>query len=198
MKNLFIISLIGIMMLTAGLSFAQTSGTLDLKDLKGLSSSARDEFVRNKLREFKTTSTLTNMDPEKAEKWAKIISTTIRTISQDLAVSVNDFVKTDVGKITMALIVYKVIGDDIRHIVFGILGWFATSLILVISFRHFHGSRRVEFRDKDGNITEIRYIPKYKWALDGSGGSDAKVASGIIHGIMFTAITILAWATVVV
>ena len=198
MKNLIVVSLIVIMMLTAGLSFAQTSRTLDLRDLEGLSSSAKQEFVNKKIREFKATSTLANIDPEKAEKWAKIISTTIKTISQDLAVSVNDFVKTDVGKITMALIVYKVIGDDIRHIVFGILGWFVTSFILVISFRHFHGSRKVELKDKDGNITEVKYVSKFKWAVDGGGGSDAKMGSSALHAAMFIAITILAWVTVVV
>ena len=141
---------------------------------------------------------LANIDPDKAEKWAKIISTTIKTISQDLAVSVNEFVKTDVGKITMFLIVYKVIGDDIRHIVLGMLGWFMTSLILIISFRHFHGSKKFKIKDDKGNVTDIKYVPKFKWATDADGGSDAKLASGGLHAAMFIAITILAWMTVVV
>jgi hypothetical protein len=98
----------------------------------------------------------------------------------------------------MFLIVYKVIGDDIRHIVFGILGWFVTSLILVISLRHFHGSQKLEIKDKEGNITGLKYVPRFEWALDGGGGSDAKVGSGILHAAMFIAITILAWVTVVV
>jgi len=197
MRNLIVISLTVIMVLIAGFSFAQT-GTLNLKDLEGLSSATRNEFVKNKLKEFKSTSALSNLDPEKAEKWAKIISTTIRTISQDLAVSVNDFVKTDVGKVTMFLIVYKVIGDDIRHIVLGMLGWFMTSLILIISFRHFHGSKKFKIKDDKGNVTDIKYVPKFKWATDADGGSDAKLASGGLHAAMFIAITILAWMTVVV
>ena len=198
MKNLMIVSLTVIMVLIAGFSFAQTSRTLDLRDLEGLSSSAKQEFVNKKIKEFKAASTLANLDPEKAERWAKIISTTIKTISQDLSLGVNEFVKTDVGQITMFLIVYKVIGDDIRHIVFGMLGWFMTSLILIISFRHFHGSKKLEIKDDKGNVTDIKYVPKFKWALGVDGGSDAKTVSGVMHTIMFTAITILAWVTVVV
>lgn len=202
MKNLMIVSLTVIMVLTAGFSFAQGNKGryLDLKDLEGLSNSAKAEVVERGIDKFKggsAGSTLANIDPDKAEKWAKIISTTIKTISQDLAVSVNEFVKTDVGKITMALIVYKVIGDDIRHIVFGILGWFVTAFILVMSFRHFHGSQRVELKDKDGNTTEIKYVPRFKWAVDSRGGSEAKMVSGGLHAAMFIAITVLAWVTVV-
>ncbi len=197
MKNLIMVSLTVIMVLIAGLSSAQT-GLLKLKDLEGLSSSARQELINKKMKEFKSSSTLANLDPEKAERWAKIISTTIKTISTDLSIGVNDFVKTDVGKITMALIVYKVIGDDVRHIVFGILGWLMTSFILIMSFRHFHGSQRVELKDKDGNTTEIKYVPKFKWATGGGGGSEAKMCSSILHAAMFTAITILAWVTVVI
>ena len=196
MKNLIIMSLTVIMVLVTSLSFAQT-GTLSMKDLEGLSNSARQELINKKMKEFKASSTLVNMDPDKAEKWAKIISTTIRTVSKDLSIGVNEFIKTDVGKITVALIVYKVIGDDIRHIVLGILWWFVTSLILGISFRHFHGNQKLKIKDKEGNVTEIKYIPRFAWNVDNQGGSESKVASSAVHMIMFIAITILAWVTIV-
>lgn len=195
MKNLMIVALTVIMVLTAGLSFAQSNAGryLDLKDLEGLSNSAKDEIVKKSINKFKESSagsTIANIDPDKAERWAKIISTTIKTISKDLSLGVNEFVKTDVGKITMALIVYKVVGDDIKGIVFGIPAWIIITSILAMSFRFFHGSRKLEIKDDKGNVTDVKYIPRHKWILDVHGKSESKCGSVWAHACMFIAITV--------
>ena len=174
MKNLMAASItVIVVLLVAGFSFAEIPGTINLKDLEGLTSSTRKEIIDKKLKELKATSVLSNIDPDKAEKWAKIISGTIKTISKDLSLGVNEFVRTDVGKITMFLIVYKVIGDDIRAIVFGLGAWLFVTPILLISFRYFHGSQKFKIKDTEGNVTDIKYIPRYKWhtCADGSSSS---------------------------
>ncbi len=202
MKRLMVVPLTIVMVLIAGLSFAEPDKRfLDLEILKGLPSSARNELIKKARREFEADSSpksvIADIDPEKAEKWAKVIGGTIKTISEDLSLGVNEFVKTDVGKITMVLIVYKVIGEDIKAIVFGAGAWLLVTPILLMSFRFFHGSRKLKIKDEEGNITDIKYIPRYKWNTCDDGSSAAKIGSAAIHIVVFVAISITCLAIVV-
>jgi len=179
MKKLFGISIVLCMLLVfIPTSFAQTSNTLNLKDLEGLSQSARNEIINNKLDAMENTVTnkIINIDPEKAEKWASIISTTIKTICNDLSISVNEFVKTPVGKITIFLIVYKVIGEDIKRIVFGVLGWLVTVSLILALMRKFHMSERIKTLDSNKKLVGVEYIPRFQW-----NSRDAKTTSAVFH-----------------
>ena len=159
-------------------SFAQTSNTLNLEDLKDLSQSARNEIISKKMDAMEDTALnkITNIDPEKAEKWANIISGTIKTICNDLSISVNEFVKTPVGKVTIFLIVYKVIGEDIKRIVFGVLGWLITVSLILALMRKFHMCERIKTVSEDKKTTSIEYVPRFIWR-----SPDAKTTSACFH-----------------
>jgi len=191
MRKLFGISIILCVLLAASFSFAQ-SGTIDLNDLKGLSAEARGEIIQKKLNEMDNTVTskVINIDPEKAEKWVKIISTTIRTICSDLSIEVNEFIRTPVGKVTTAIIVYKVIGDDLKRVVLAVAGWAVTVIMILLLMRKFHMSERIVTRDDNKNIVDVKYVPRYEWVKT----SDAKITSACFHVgglIVITAVAII-------
>jgi hypothetical protein len=197
MKKLLGISIVLCMLLVfIPTSFAQTGGTLDLKDLEGLSQSARNEIINEKMKAMKnsTTDKLINIDPEKAEKWANIISGTIKTICNDLSITVNEFIKTPVGKVTLFLIVYKVIGEDIKRVVFACLGWVVSMTVILLLMRKFHMSERIKVLDNDKNVTSVKYVPRHNW----ESRSDAKLTSATFHVGAMMAVTAVAIAMIAV
>jgi hypothetical protein len=63
---------------------------------------------------------------EKVEKWVKIgsqVGQGLAGAAKELGVAVNDFSKTPVGQLTMALIVWHMMGGVIVHVVAGVLIW---------------------------------------------------------------------------
>lgn len=59
-----------------------------------------------------------------AEKWAdfgKNIGVAMVSTSRELGIAVNEFSKTDIGRITTAIIVYKLVGSQILHFITGLL-----------------------------------------------------------------------------
>lgn len=63
---------------------------------------------------------------ERVEKWVKIgsnIGQGLAGAARELGVAVNEFSQTPVGRLTMALIVWNMIGSQLIHIFGGILIW---------------------------------------------------------------------------
>lgn len=74
---------------------------------------------------------------DQAEKWVNLganIGKGLAGSAKELGVAVNDFAKTDVGKLTTFLIVYHIVGDDVLHLIGGvlfiILGVWVTTFIM--------------------------------------------------------------------
>jgi len=77
---------------------------------------------------------------EKVDEWvtiservSKIFTTTLVAMAEQASMSVNEFVKTDVGKLAVVGIMYKVMGETIIGIVGGTL-WFIIMLPLWFYF----------------------------------------------------------------
>lgn len=79
-------------------------------------------------------------------KWAgmgKEVGTAVReglVAVKDVTV---DFADTDVGRITMGLIIWKVIGEDLKGIIFGLPLWIIGMVILLWSYQRVCLRRRV-------------------------------------------------------
>lgn len=176
------------------LSHADSNKYISLEELEGLSTNARNEIVKKRLKELKDSQKasqnivgkVANVDPKNLEAWANLISTTIKTVCNDLSITVNEFAKTNVGKITMCLIVYKVIGKDLKGIIFGILLWIVTMPLIVMSFVHFHTRYKSKTLDKDGKVVDISYTKRYHWE-----SGEAKGFSALAHTALFVGFTIL-------
>lgn len=119
---------------------------------------------------------------KKIENWVDIgekLGKAIAATCKELSVQVNDFIKTPVGRMTVAVILWKAVGKDLWHIVGGILCWMTITGIILWSFRFFHMKRKVE--KKEGT----EYINLYKFE-----SSEAKVGSVWAHAIAFFALTL--------
>lgn len=180
---------------------------IDLDDLEGLTSAARNQFIEHKLKRLRQSRKAVEpkdiieriapiADPDVAERWGDVISKTIKTISSDLAIGVNEFIKTDVGKITLFIIAYKILGEDIKDIFFGSIAWVLVTIMLLFSFRHFHMSEKTKVKDDKSNVTSITYTPRYTWTVDSDDECPAKVMSAIFHVVGFAAITIISLAII--
>lgn len=156
----------------------QTSVTIDLSKLPADKVAAvmeAQKAANNPIPDIPTV--------EKAKEWVvfgKEIGVVLATVCKELSIGVNDFVKTPVGKITMYMIVWKVMGQDIWHIVGGLGMWVLVTSILIWSYRFFHMTVKVGSA-KEGNL---RYIPRYTFET-----KDARGASASAHAIIFVVLT---------
>ena len=80
----------------------------------------------------------------------------------------NNFANTPVGKLTMWLIVYKVIGKDLLHIVLTIGLWLAVTIVCATYVYIFHMPKKIVKRDDKKNVVDIQYIQKFKWNDNGA------------------------------
>ena len=204
MKKLFVISivLLGLFMVMPTISYAdEPNNTILLSDLEGLNASARRQLIAQRIKNLKQAKksaagiieSVSDIGPSDLETWANVISTTIKTVCKDLSIGVNEFIKTDVGKITMFLVAYKVLGDDVKSIVFGLLSLMISMPIIISSFVHFHTSRKVKVRNDAGKITEVRYIRRYDFK-----SNEATTGSAAVHVLMFLVCFLLGILIIVV
>lgn len=81
-----------------------------------------EKKILQRLAECKGTNSIMP-DKEEITSYAKEATEFAKALgiaARELGLAVDDFVKTDAGKLTAALIAWKVLGDDIKGIVFGI------------------------------------------------------------------------------
>jgi len=112
------------------------------------------------------------------QKYAEIgksIAVALGEAAKQLNVEVNTFSTTPVGKVTMYLIVYKLIGRDIIRlfVLFGMI------VLLIFSFRNFFIKKKIK------NGSEIVYVERYDFV-----SRDSKGFCAVSHIILFLAIII--------
>lgn len=121
---------------------------------------AQQAESNNKSESGPTVASLT--DPEGIERWAKLgtsIATGLGAAARELNVGVNEFAKSPVGQLTTLLIVWKIIGYQLIHIIGGLLVWFFGLLAIKIAAnRMAHEDIQYSKTDKNifGNYTIIK------------------------------------------
>ena len=73
-----------------------------------------------------------------ASKWGdlgKNVGTSLVAAAKEVGQGVNEFSQTPVGKVTTAIIVYKVIGRDVIHLAVGLLTLFVGTLAAIYAFK---------------------------------------------------------------
>jgi hypothetical protein len=103
---------------------------------------------------------------------AKGVAEAMGVAAKEIGIATNEFVKTDAGKITVALIIWQVAGDELKGIIFGIpLLLFAVWLFFklrdhitrtgeydTVQSRFFMGEKRVPRHDSIGELNDSQYI----------------------------------------
>jgi hypothetical protein len=94
---------------------------------------------------------------------------TIKQICTTLNVEVNAFLHSDVGKLTAAVIVYKMVGKDIIRIILYTCIWLGVTFFIGSSIKFLHMKKRVKnFISKDDKtpVIGISYIDRFSWDDD--------------------------------
>jgi hypothetical protein len=99
---------------------------------------------------------------------------TIKTICQTLNVEVNSFLRSDVGKLTAAVIIYKMVGKDILRIILYTGVWLGVTFFIMISILFLHMKKKVKRKVKDPSdekgksyVIITKYENRFQWDDDG-------------------------------
>lgn len=108
---------------------------------------------------------------------AKGVAEAIGIAAREVGVAVDDFIKTDAGKMTVALVVWHVAGDDIIGIVLGVPGiFFAVLLWFALTNRIKRTGEFITVKNRWGKEQSIHKM-KPVADLDGPDGFSYLIAS---------------------
>lgn len=185
MRKLLVSAVIGFV-LSSGVAIAQDF------DTRGLSEEQKAQLALQAAQMKKQNSNPTpslseNLNPEKLNQWVdlgKNIGLAVAATAKELGVASDEFLKSNTGKITVALIVWHVMGKDIVGVVGGTIAWIVLANIILWSFRYFHMTKKVVTKLEDKQVN-VQYVPRYEFK-----SSEAKAGSVWAHGIAFLGVTI--------
>lgn len=136
----------------------------------------------------KSAGTPVPITAEQAAEWADIgknIGIALSEAAKAMSVGVNEFAATDVGRLTVMMIVWKVIGQDLWSIVGGTLAWITLTTIIGNSYRRHHFLVPMKMRvGADQERTEMRTVVEWK-------SDNERLVSMWVHTILFTVATIV-------
>ena len=160
-----------------------------------------DDMTRNSILDARAKKNagigmLSDADPGKIKAWSELFTTTLKDVCSTLNVEVNEFVRTPVGLLTAGLITYKVLGADVRGVVFGLGLWFSVVPIILWLFIKFNIPKKVKVYDVKENkkfLKEVKYVPRVSNITQ--GGTDYtnewKIGVAIVCAIMFVIVTLV-------
>jgi hypothetical protein len=169
-----LISFIGIiifMFMFSTIAFAETKVYVDLEKLD---MNSRNAVINAQKAADDASKIISKENAAVFSQYGKAIADTFAEICKTLNVEVNSFANTPVGQLTMWLIVYKVIGQDILHVVYIFGLWFLMTLCCFWYGYTFHIRKKiVQVDPATKNTISTNYIEKFVW-----DSNEAKCASG--------------------
>lgn len=123
-------------------------------DLNGVSADLKEKLIRNKL-------AVDSVAVLRGSDWKEIaqnIGGAVKELCAALNVEVNSFAKTPVGKLTIALLVWKIVGTQVLGLGLSILLYLFVCGVLVAYIKKFHLPERIT--DKDGKVS---YVQKFEF-----------------------------------
>lgn len=118
-----------------------------------------------------------------SEKWREVgqaFAETVKQICQTLNVEVNQFIKSDVGKLTAGIILWKMVGKDLIRIVVLSMFLFCLTIVIFGSIYFIHGRKKVIIMEDGKAVTTYRD----RW-IDWHNNNDARIISVIVHLIVW-------------
>ena len=124
-----------ILLLVSSLAFASVS-TNNLSEFNNLTDAQKVQIL-SQITQMKNQNGLTvTSTPEQVQEWVDVgtaVGKGLASAAKELDMALDEFSKSDIGKLAVLLIIWKVIGSSIVHIVFGIL-WFMVAIPTWIYF----------------------------------------------------------------
>lgn len=189
-KNIMLYTLLSVFVFTIFSYAADDSDIIVSVNLKELPSNVASEILKYKKETVSKASTIDVDDVERYTEIGRAIALSLKEVCTVLSVEVNSFVTTPVGKITTALIIYRVAGKDIiRSVILAFFAMFLYTTILTSFIYFFKTKKTIAKITKDEGkekVTEetIEYVPRYNFK-----GNESRVACAICHVISFVIVT---------
>jgi hypothetical protein len=126
---------------------------------------------------------------EEAEAWGTMGSNMGKAIvaaAREVGVAANDFARTDLGKVTVAVVVYKLIGRDVLGVIVGtsiLFTTFSLAIYLMVWFR-FGAKKTYEYKPKFWGLYNKRYLISVDEPVDGTVGRFIVAGILIIVGLI--------------
>lgn len=124
--------------------------------------------------------------PDKIDKWVSVgtnIGKAMGGAAKELGVQINEFVKTDIGKITAALIIWTIIGSSVTQMLFALLVLCVGCYIVQTTFNR-RTQQTIEYDLEKRNIFGNHPVIKCKKnEVDGDTALGFLIAHGIVIGI---------------
>lgn len=109
-----------------------------------------------------------------AQKWAdfgKNLGVALVSTAKELGIAVNEFSQTGIGKVTTAIIVYKLVGRDIIHFVVGLILMFGLPA-LIIAARRFVVISNIKYAYEDRKAWFITYRKRVVTSVEHISGDN--------------------------
>ena len=184
---------IAALMFSVNASANLTSDSVANAGFSKLNEAQKAEIIKQVADASSKTNNVQAPTEEKVEKWVKIgsqVGQGLAGAAKELGVAVNDFAKSPVGQLTMALIVWHMMGGVLVHLVGGILVWVFGFSMLRYFFARTYPSKVTyskEHKNIFGNFV-VESVQKQSVPADEVAGWI--VAAGIVGGVgMFTIFT---------
>jgi hypothetical protein len=132
-------------------------------------------------------------DPEGIERWTKIgtsIASGLGAAAKELNVGVNEFAKSPVGQLTTVLIIWKIIGTQLMHIIGAILIWILGIVTIKIAADRLE-PEDIEYSTTDKNIFgNFIIVKRHRDSMSGDAIFGLLVASAVLIslgiGVLFS------------
>lgn len=158
MKNLIAIIIILCLMIPAGMAVAEVTVDELLKS-DHLSKDTREAVAKAVRKAEETIVPASAVELKKWQEFGDAFAITIKSIAHTLNVEVNEFLKSDVGKLTAGVIVYKMIGKDILRIIILTASAFMFTMMVTFSLLVFHKKKKTKIKETG----EIKYVERFDW-----------------------------------
>lgn len=164
---------------------SQTQVQVDLKDLNPTEQAAVLAAIK-----AHEGSPITNITPQAAHAWAGIgkeIGSAFGETAKALNISVNDFIKTPAGVLTVWTIFLYLFGHTLWSIIGGSIAWIALTWLVWHSSTYFLRPRFIKTTTREGGkVTTTVNKYEYEWS-----SKDSKMMCAAIHTAVFVAVTIM-------
>jgi hypothetical protein len=125
------------------------------------------------------------------EKYGLALGKSINALVKELGITLNDFIKTPVGKLTTAVLLWKLVLFEVLLVCLKLGSLIFATSILLFSFMRFHVPSKQKKKDKESDEIKINWIQKYEFS-----SGDAKMFSVLAHIALAIALMIAFFALI--
>jgi len=144
-------------------------------DLEELSETARNEILDLEKKEEKNPVTMDTV--LEYQQYGVALGKALNSLVKELGITLNDFIKSPVGKLTTAVLLWKLVFFEVFILLLKIGVMFLLSLCIGFSFMRFHVPQKKVTKDpEDKKKKTVEWIQKYNWSA-----GEAKMISVAIH-----------------